>query len=133
MGVVIKYVPAGSNTTCGCAALATAPAAAMAELMAPEASVVPVPYVAASMVVKTFEYEGMPPGTPGAQIVTRSRGTRPVESVLEGIETTTWAVSPLVGSLMLVAVTWKVPAAPGAVYRPCVSIDPPPTSPTEKD
>src|SRR6516165_4011716 len=103
MGVVIKYVPAGSNTTCGCAALATAPAAAMAELMAPEASVVPVPYVEASMVVKMFEYQGMPPGTPGFQTVTRSWGMRPVESVLDDAETTTWAVSLCEMSATLVA------------------------------
>src|SRR5215467_1268566 len=125
MGVIIRYVPAGSNTTCGCAALATAPAEAMAELIAPEASVVPSPYVAASMVVKTFEYQGMPPGTPGFQTVTRSWGMRPVESVLDSAETTTWAVSLLVESATLVALTVNVPGAAGAVYRPVLSITPP--------
>src|SRR5215467_14839378 len=77
------------------------------------------------MVVKTFEYEGMPPGTPGLQTVTRSWGMRPVESVLDGTETTTWAVSLLVESATLVALTVNVPGAAGAVYRPVLSITPP--------
>ena len=67
------------------------------------------------MVAKTFEYEGMPPGTPGAQTVTRSGGMSPVVSMLDGTETTTWALALFDVSATLVATTWKVPAEPGAV------------------
>ena len=77
--------PPGSSTTRGWAAVATAPAEAMAELMAAAASVVPLPYVDASMVAKMFEYEGMPPGTPGVQTVTRSWGMSPVVSIGGGV------------------------------------------------
>jgi hypothetical protein len=42
-GERIRYVPAGSTTTLGWAAVATAPAEVRAELIAPAASVVPLP------------------------------------------------------------------------------------------
>ena len=43
IGDPMRYVPAGSTTTFGAEALAAAPAEVRAELIAPEASVLPLP------------------------------------------------------------------------------------------
>src|SRR5262249_29078975 len=61
----------------------------------------------------------MPPGTPGAQTVTRSGGMSPAVSVPEDAwATVTVAEALWLLSATLVAMTWKVPALAGAVYTP---------------